>query len=242
MHGEPDETGTNPGRRAGSRACRSAAWWPIFLAAARRNRPARRVMPRARITPAGEARRRADGWWRTGSSRWSSPGGPGDRGSARSSSSGPGVGESFLVVTELTQGAGREDLPEPRLAEIDVGGRVPTKMLGHHHFELRDLLVQRGDDADLADDNGPRRWPPWSRDAADPARAARPTAHRPWSGRDAGGPPAMQTPPGLRVGLAARVGDGARPNKIKASVADRSSKASTAAGKYSRSVDLSRRT
>ena len=45
-------------------------------------------------------------------------------------------------------------LPEARLAEIDISRRVSTKMLGHHLLQLSDLLVQRGDDADLPDNNG----------------------------------------------------------------------------------------
>ena len=48
----------------------------------------------------------------------------------------------------------REDLPETRLAEVDLSGRVPAKVLGHHLLQLRELLVQRGDEPDLADDDG----------------------------------------------------------------------------------------
>src|SRR5664279_2815893 len=66
----------------------------------------------------------------------------------------PDVVEPFLVVTELTKDAGREDHPQTRLAEIDISRRVPTKMLLHHLFQLRDLHVQRGDDADLPGNDG----------------------------------------------------------------------------------------
>src|SRR6478609_8084102 len=66
----------------------------------------------------------------------------------------PRVGESFLVVTELAEGAAAQDLSEARLAEIDVSGRVPTKMFRHHLLQLCDLLVQRGDDDDLGRDDG----------------------------------------------------------------------------------------
>jgi len=40
--------------------------------------------------------------------------------------------EPFLVVAELAERAGGEDHPEARPAEMDISGRVPTKMLGHH--------------------------------------------------------------------------------------------------------------
>ena len=108
----------------------------------------------------------------------------------------PGVVEPFLVVTELAEHAGGEDHPEARLAEINVSGRVPTKMLGHHLLQLRDLLVQRGDHADLPDDDGrvgglggrgltqTRR--PQHRQQRDP----------PWPRRDADGRPATRTRPG----------------------------------------------
>ena len=46
----------------------------------------------------------------------------------------------------------------------------------------------------------------------------------------------------LRVSFAARAGDGARASSSSVSFAAKSSKASNAAGKYSRSVDLSRST
>ena len=80
--------------------------------------------------------------------------GPGDRALPGIVLSCFGIVEPFLVVPELTKRAGREDLPEPQLAEIDIGGRVPTKVFGHHHLQLRDLLVERSDDADLPDNNG----------------------------------------------------------------------------------------
>src|SRR6476661_2273122 len=65
----------------------------------------------------------------------------------------PDVVEPFRVVTEFTKDAGREDHPETRLAEINISRRVPTKMLLHHLLQLRDLLVQRGDDANLTDND-----------------------------------------------------------------------------------------
>ena len=62
--------------------------------------------------------------------------------------------EPLRVVAELAEHTGGENHPKARLAGIDLSRRVPPKMLGHHLLELRDLLVQRGDQTDLADDDG----------------------------------------------------------------------------------------
>ena len=63
-------------------------------------------------------------------------------------------GEPVLVVAELAQRAGGEDDAEARLAQVDVSGRVAPKMLVHHLPQLRDLCVERGDDADLPGHDG----------------------------------------------------------------------------------------
>src|SRR4051812_34128853 len=65
----------------------------------------------------------------------------------------PGVVESFGVVPELTQDAGGQRFSKTRLAEVNVSCRVPPKMFGYHHLQLGDLFVQRGEHADLADDD-----------------------------------------------------------------------------------------
>ena len=50
-------------------------------------------------------------------------GGPGDRALPGVVLAAPGVGEPMRVVAELAQGAGRQDYPETRLAEVDISGR-----------------------------------------------------------------------------------------------------------------------
>ena len=153
----------------------------------------------------------------------------------------PDVTEPLLVVPELTKDTGREDHPQTRLAEINISRRVPTKMLVHHLLQLRDLFVQRGDDADLPKHDGsvgclgdrrllqPRR--PQHRQQCIrlgldvvPSGSAQRGHHL----------AAGQRPDPRR--------DGARASSSNESFADRSSKASTAAGKYSSSVDLIRST
>src|ERR1019366_3277242 len=81
-------------------------------------------------------------------------GGTGDRALPGIVLAGPGVAEALVVVTELAEGAGRQDHAETRLAEVDVSGRVTAKMPGHPLLQPCDLLVESRDDADLPGDNG----------------------------------------------------------------------------------------
>jgi hypothetical protein len=81
-------------------------------------------------------------------------GGPGDRALPGVVLAAPGVSEALGVVAELAEGAGRQDCPQTRLAEIDVSGRVPPKMPGHHFLQPGDLLVQGREHADLPGDHG----------------------------------------------------------------------------------------
>ena len=157
---------------------------------------------------------------------------------------GPGAGVAVRVVAELAEHPGAEDLPEPGLADgrsqrPGAGQNAPPPALAACAI----CGVQRGDHA------RPRRarWRRRRRPAppAGPAarRAARSGSPRPWPstsrrrarvqrrGDPAAGQPRRRAP-----------GPGRAASSSSASAAVRSSKASSAAGKYSRSADRSRST
>ena len=67
---------------------------------------------------------------------------------------GPGVDEPSCVVAELAEGARGQDHSETRLAEVDLSGRVTTKMFGHRRLQCCDLLVEGGDEGNLGADDG----------------------------------------------------------------------------------------
>jgi hypothetical protein len=153
---------------------------------------------------------------------------------------GLGIGVTPGGVTKFGQHPGAEDRAHPGLRQDDLSVRVPAKMLLHLPLQDVDLFVEHakhrddrssgsrvrvGDDLVSAKLFAART--DWMRVAlvSMSRRRACLSAARIW----------------LRFSLAAETGSGALPSSSSVSGASRSSNASSAAGKYSRSAYRSRR-
>ena len=68
-----------------------------------------------------------------------------------------GGGVSVRVVPELTEHPGAEDDTKSWQGEVDVGVRVCLKMCRQFGFEVADLAVEFGDDADRGAGGGGER-------------------------------------------------------------------------------------
>src|SRR4051794_33515165 len=81
----------------------------------------------------------------------------GQRGGSGGGFSGLGVGVSVRVVPELAKHPGAEDDTKSWQGAVDVGVRVCLKMCREFGFELADLAIEFGDDADRSAGAGPER-------------------------------------------------------------------------------------
>ena len=141
-----------------------------------------------------------------------------------------GVGVSVRVVPELTEQPGAEHDTESWLGEVDVGVRVCLKMGGQRGFELADLVVQLGDDADGGAGGGRERR--GDRRGCGQLFGAQRGPDFAGAGGDIA-LPATAFERGLDRGQVSRApcsGLGARPSTPRASPWARSSKATRAAG------------